>query len=243
MTHLADISNFEPDPDALDMLTESMARQSSVLAMYVSKDQLHVIIPLDDRINDTVDKLRFVCNLEVTHDTADETQIALQIAKHYPRPDAEPEVIFDTDLPEILPPIDKQGEFLFLDLIGQVTHQTRASVCFHLGQRTDVLEFSDGTKHYYDRPCVFKVVGWLDVHFPCLGFHKLFIRCSLPPTYASYQNLLALVQCATVALALPSNVSYRIQHESSDCISIAENPKEGFVCRTRWRPPGDAQSE
>lgn len=99
MPHLADISNLEPDPDALDMLTESMARESSVLAMYVSNDQLHVIIPLDDRINDTIDKLRFVCNLEVTHDTADETQIALQIAKYYPRPGAEPEVIFDTDLP------------------------------------------------------------------------------------------------------------------------------------------------
>lgn len=49
MSHLADIANLEPDPDALDMLTESMARQSSVLAMSVSDGQLYVIIPLEDR--------------------------------------------------------------------------------------------------------------------------------------------------------------------------------------------------
>ena len=89
---------MSPDSDALKMLTESMARQSSVLAMSVSDDQLHVIIPLDDRINDTIDKLRFVCNLEVTHDSADDRQMLPEIAKHYPRPGAEPEVIFDTDL-------------------------------------------------------------------------------------------------------------------------------------------------
>ena len=72
--------------------------------------------------------------------------------------------------------------------------------------------------------------------------YKLFIRCSLQPTYASDGNLRALMQYATVALELPSNVSYRIQNESSDRISIAENPREGFVCSTRWRLPGDDQS-
>lgn len=173
-----------------------------------------------------IDKLRFVCNLEVAHHTTDETQISLQIAKHYPRPGAEPEVIFDTDLPEVLPPIDKNGEFLFLDLIGQVTHQTNASVCFDLGQRTNVLESSDGTKHRYDAPCIFKVVGWLDVHFPCLGFHKLIIRCLLPPTYLSYEKMRDLVECAKAAFALPSNVSYRIHLESSDRRMGTEDPSQ-----------------
>ena len=230
MLHLADISDLEPDSDALDMLTESMARQSSVLPMSVSDNQLHVIIPLDDRINFTIDKLRFVCNLEVTHDTADETQISLQIAKHYPRPCAEPDVIFDTDLPEVLPPIDKQGEFLFLDLIGHVTHQTNASVCFHLGQRINMLG-QRANELTFGSPCAFTVLGWLDAHFPCIGFHKFFIRCSLPPTYLSYENMRDSVECVKAALALPSNVSYSIHLESSDRRMGTEDPSRGFSCR------------
>jgi hypothetical protein len=235
MPHLFDISKVEPNPAALDIFPKSLLRECSVLPVSISDGGMHVILPPDNRLIQSIDRLRFVMNRSVTYDTAEESQITEAITRHYPRPQTEPTV--DANLPDALPAIDEQGEFEFLDLIGTVTYKTIASVSFDLGQKSNVLELSDGTQTFYDD--VFNVIGWLDAHFPCQGFHKLVIRCSLPPDYVSFESMRDLIPFVTQALRLPSEVSYKIHMESGSHATSMEHPQQGFVCTKKWRLPDD----
>jgi hypothetical protein len=190
MRHIEDIVAIEIELAALDAVPESVARELCILPVAVGESTLHVIVPVNADIPLTLDKLRFILNRSVTAATGDRAAIEAAINRHFPTPSQAAEKVI---LPEAMAVIDPATDFPFLDWIGRLGFSTASSVSFQLGRLSDTVDLSDGTRHYIGAGRVFYGVGWLDAHYPCNGFHKLQIRCSLPGDYITFESMRDLV--------------------------------------------------
>lgn len=214
MPHIHDISAIHVDIGALDSVPEAVVRESCILPVTLGESSLHIIHPADIDASPTIAKLQFILNRNITVDTCDYLAIATAIDQHYPRPGAI-DTATDIDLPDSIPQYEHGSEFLFLNLTGRFQHQTTGSVSFDLGR-------------WSHTRFVFSVVGWLDAHFPCTGFHKLFVRCSLPDEYIGFESMRDLIPSVISALELPDSVSYKIDLASSVSATSMEHPQQGF---------------
>ena len=67
-----------------------------------------------------------------------------------------------------------RDEFQILDLIAYLVFKSASSLSFDLGTRGDTLMLPGMAAPWKTKPGqVFTVIGWLDVHYPCEGFHRL----------------------------------------------------------------------
>jgi hypothetical protein len=102
-------------------------------------------------------------------------------------------------------------EFAVLDLIAKFEFKTASSLSFLLGTKGDWLQTPG-----MDRPWfvgggrVFTVVGWLDIHHPCEGFHRLQLRVGLPDRYVCWESMRDLVPQVITALEMPPDESYHV---------------------------------
>ncbi len=130
----------------------------------------------------------------------------------------------------------KHGEaFSILDLIAQFEFRTSSSLSFQLGKSIDrhsprLPEMEPGEERIDGRDkwdfmlesgSVFVVLGWLDVHHPCEGLHRLQLRVGLPDRYVCWESMRDLVPQVKAMLALPSDEPY--------CVLLAGLSKQTFT--------------
>lgn len=142
-------------------------------------------------------------------------------------------------------------EFSALDLVAQFQFKTPASLSFELGKYVDrhsprLPEMEPGEERIDGRDkwdfllesgSVFVVIGWLDAHHPCDGFHPLRLRVGLPDRYVSWESMRDLVPQVVRALGLPADVGYQVELAGLSQQTSMEEPQSGFVSTTRWQPP------
>jgi hypothetical protein len=125
----------------------------------------------------------------------------------------------------------KNGDgFAVLDLVAEFMFKTASSVSFQLGTRGDRLWVPG-----MDEPWVlgvgriFSIIGWLDVHHPCEGFHRLQLRVGLPDRYVCWESMRDMVPQVKAALGLPADESYHISLVGLSRQTSTEEPQSGFV--------------
>jgi hypothetical protein len=133
----------------------------------------------------------------------------------------------------------KDGDaFAVLDLVAAFRFKTASSLSFQLGTRGDTLQLPG-----MDEPWtlgagrVFTVIGWLDVHHPCEGLHRLQLRVGLPDRYACWESMRDLTPQVKAALELPADEPYHISLVGLSRQTSMEEPQSGFVCTARRRLP------
>lgn len=129
-------------------------------------------------------------------------------------------------------------EFAVLDLIAVFEFKSASSLSFQLGTKGDTFQLPG-----MDEPWVlgagrvFSVIGFLDVHHPCEGFHRLQLRVGLPERYACWESMRDLVPQVKIALGLSADESYQISLVGLSQQTSMEEPQSGFVSTTQWQPP------
>jgi hypothetical protein len=73
------------------------------------------------------------------------------------------------------------------------------------------------------------VFGWLDIHHPCEGFHKLQLRVGLPDRFVSWESMRDIVKDVRAAVGLPADEPYRIYLAGLSKQTSMEEPQSGFV--------------
>jgi hypothetical protein len=133
--------------------------------------------------------------------------------------------------------------FPVLDLMAQFEFKSPGSLSFQLGKSVsrdssrlpemDPGEELPGGGDKWDMLLaagpVFVVIGWLDVHHPCDGFHPLRLRVGLPDRYVSWESMRDLVPQVVAALRLPADVPYRAHLTGQSEQLLTEEPWSGFV--------------
>lgn len=127
-------------------------------------------------------------------------------------------------------------EFPLLDLVAQFRFKSACSLSFQLGKRVD--RTSPRLPEMGDAPWdwllgtspVFFVFGWLDVHHPCDGLHRLQLRSGLPDRYVGGESMRDLVSGVLAALGLPANETYHISLVGLSRQTSMEWPLSGLVC-------------
>lgn len=133
----------------------------------------------------------------------------------------------------------KEGDgFAVLDLVAEFQFKTASSLSFQLGTKGNAIQLPDMEEPWVLGPGrVFTVIGWLDVHYPCEGFHRLQMRAGLPDRYACWEAMRDLVPQVKAALGLPADESYHVYMGGLSEQTSMEEPQSSFVCTTRWQPP------
>ena len=133
----------------------------------------------------------------------------------------------------------KRGdEFTVLDLVAQCQFKSVSSLSFQLG--TSVVRESPRLPEMDDMDeellnfllegaGFFVVVGWLDVHHPCNGPHRLQLRVGLPDRYVCWESMRDLVPQVIAALQLPTDESYHVSLNRLSRQTSTEFPQSGFV--------------
>ncbi len=75
---------------------------------------------------------------------------------------------------------------------------------------------------------VFLIIGWLDVHHPCEGHHRLQLRVGLPDRYVCWETMRDLVPQILAALGLPADESCHAELAGLSQGLITEKPRSGF---------------
>jgi hypothetical protein len=119
-------------------------------------------------------------------------------------------------------------EFPLLDLIAQFRFKSSTSLSFDLGTKSDILQLPD-MEEPLRFPGIFNVIGWLDVHHPCEGFHRIQLRVGLPDSYVTWESMRDLVPQVLVALGLPADESYQVYLAGLSKATSIEWPQSGFV--------------
>jgi hypothetical protein len=133
----------------------------------------------------------------------------------------------------------KHGDqFAFRDLVAEYQFKTASSVSFQLGTKGDTLQLPGmDVQWMMGLGRVFSVIGWLDAHHPCEGFHRLHLRVGLPERYACWESMRDLVPQVKAALGLPPDESYHVYMAGLSEQTSTEEPQSEFVSTTRWNPP------
>src|SRR5438874_12344603 len=101
-------------------------------------------------------------------------------------------------------------EFSVLDLVAKFEFRTASSLSFLLGKLGIPKLDNEPLQSLLKPGLMFIVDGWLDIHYPCIGVHRLQIRVGLPDRYVSWESMRDLVPQVIAALNLPTDVSYRV---------------------------------
>jgi hypothetical protein len=127
-------------------------------------------------------------------------------------------------------------EFAVLDLVAQFQFKTSCSLAFHLGKLIKrgiprPPEMSDLAWELVQEEGAefFVILGWLDLHHPCEGFHRLQVRVGLPDRYVSWETMRDLVAQVIGTLELPADKSYHIYLTGLSQQTETEEPSSGFV--------------
>jgi hypothetical protein len=129
-------------------------------------------------------------------------------------------------------------EFAVLDLVAQFQFKTDSSLSFQLGTKGDSIQIPGRSEPWVlGGGRVFTVVGWLDVHHPCDGPHRLRLRVGLPDKHVCGKSMRSLVPDVIAALGLPADASYHVTIVRMTQQSSMEWPLSVFVST------GPAQSE
>jgi hypothetical protein len=135
----------------------------------------------------------------------------------------------------------KHGDsFPVLDLIAQFEFKSASSLSFHLGThagpgspRLPEMTVDESLERLLQTSSVFFVIGWLDVHHPCEGPHRLQLRVGLPDRYVGWESMRDLVPQVLAALGLPADESYHVHLSGLSRQTSTEWPQSGFVCTAR----------
>jgi hypothetical protein len=103
--------------------------------------------------------------------------------------------------------------FDILDLKARFAFKTGTSISFDIGRWSNTLRLpsAEGNEEFVwseDRPFVFNVVGWIDVHHPCDGHIKAQIRVGIPDEYHSFDRVKGIVETILKALEIPPDETY-----------------------------------
>lgn len=135
-------------------------------------------------------------------------------------------------------------EFPMLDLVAQFQFRSPGSVSFQLGKAVDrhsprlpEVEGGEPWDFLLESGSVFVVLGWLDAHHPCDGFHPLQLRVGLPDRYVCWESMRDLVPQVKAALGLPADEPYHVLLAGLSQQTSTEVPQSGFVSTTRCQPP------
>jgi hypothetical protein len=130
----------------------------------------------------------------------------------------------------------KNGDgFALLDLIAQFQFKTASSLSFQLGKVVDhnsprLPEMGDEPWDFLlESGTVLVVIGWLDVHYPCDGLHRLQLRVGLPDRYLCWESMRDLVREVLAMLELPNDESYHVELDGLSQRTSMEEPPSGFV--------------
>jgi hypothetical protein len=134
-------------------------------------------------------------------------------------------------------------EFPVLDLFAQLRFWSASSFSFELGKL--VGPHSPKLPEMGNEPWEFLLeggpirvmIGWLDVHHPCEGNHRLQLRVGLPDRYVCWESMRELVPQVKAALGLPADEPYHVLLVGLSQQISTEEPQSGFVSSTRWDPP------
>lgn len=130
--------------------------------------------------------------------------------------------------------------FAILDLVAEFQFKTTSSLSFLLGRKQDSLQVPDMDEPWVLGSCrVFCVIGWLDIHHPCDGPHRLQLRVGLPERYARWKSMRDLVPQVIAALKLPAAESYHVCLSGLSRQTAMEDPQTGFVSYCGGGPQAD----
>jgi hypothetical protein len=99
-------------------------------------------------------------------------------------------------------------EFDLLDLKARFAFKTETSISFDIGRWSNTLRLpaGEGEEEFVwsrDRPFVFTVIGWVDVHHPCDSCIKAQLRVCIPPEYHRFERMESIVKAICKALSIP----------------------------------------
>lgn len=132
----------------------------------------------------------------------------------------------------------KQGdEFAVLDLVAQLQFKSASTLSFQLGTHVsrgsprppEMVGDDELMDFLLEASSVFVVIGWLDVHHPCDGFHRLQLRVGLPDRYVCWESMRDLVPQVIAALGLSADESYHVHLAGLSQQTSMEWPQSGFV--------------
>jgi hypothetical protein len=130
-------------------------------------------------------------------------------------------------------------EFAILDLVAQFEFKTASSLSFRLcavvraGEPRLPEMGNEPWELLLEHGPVVIGIGWLDVHHPCEGSHRLQLRIGLPERYVSSEPLQELVRQVIVAVGLPDDESFRVELDGLSQGIMTEWPPSGFYSTSR----------
>jgi hypothetical protein len=136
----------------------------------------------------------------------------------------------------------KEGDsFPVLDLIAQFAFKSASSMSFELGThlgpgspRTPEMKREESLEQLLQMGgSAFFIIGWLDIHHPCEGSHRLQLRVGLPDRYVSWESMRDLVPQVLAALGLQADESYHVHLAGLSKETSTEWPQSGFVDASR----------
>lgn len=126
-----------------------------------------------------------------------------------------------------------QCRFKVLDLVARPVFRSASSISFHLGRHGSVLAVDDATFDVPDSG-VFNIVGSLDVHHPCEGHIKAYVRVVLPSQYHRFEHMKHLIDEAFARLEIPANETFHMEFIVPATETCMTQPvdRDGFSDRT-----------
>lgn len=127
----------------------------------------------------------------------------------------------------------KSGDTItVLGLTAQLRFKSASSLSFDLGVSSDSDQLPEVTElpsWLLEGGPVRVVLGWLDIHHPCEGFHRLQLRVGLPDRYVSWESMRGVVLDVLAALHLPADEPYHISLTGLSQQTSMEEPQSGYV--------------
>ena len=117
---------------------------------------------------------------------------------------------------------ESRDQFAVLDLIASFNFKSASSISFLLGTESDKLLLNDGTSIQCGKGFVFKVVGSVDVHYPCDDHVKAKVRVELPDRYHSHDQMQQFVKQLFWELTIPADETYEAAFVSARCQTLIE---------------------
>lgn len=130
--------------------------------------------------------------------------------------------------------------FTILGLTAKLEFKSASSLSFALGASSDTESLPEAAElpaFLLEGGPVHIVLGWLDIHHPCEGVHRLRVRAGVPDRFVTWESLICVVKTVIVELRLPADESY-YAHFSGKAEQLETwEPQTGFVSTGKWRPP------
>ena len=124
--------------------------------------------------------------------------------------------------------IEPNREYEVLDYTARLGRHTDSSAMFELGRMEDSLEVN-GRKLKLP---VFRVLGWLDLHYPCYGSHPLVIRSHCREVDDEFVAMQGIVSAVKQWLNLEESVPYEVTLIVGDRHHSIQHPFDGIPSYT-----------